>query len=79
MAQNHRFRVPAEPMTRAELLRFKQAVALMNVEDVERHLRVAIDNLTVRPLPPPRLMQELVAFWESLWKRRNQPRRHIYN
>ena len=65
------------PMTAQELTRFKRAIATMNLEHVEIQLRTALNHFTITPLAPPRVVQEIVAFWQTLWKRRREPRRRV--
>jgi hypothetical protein len=61
-------------MTKEELKDFRHRIALLAPSIVENEYRSALEQIKLRPVPPPRLMQELVSLWRQLWQWRRMAR-----
>ena len=57
-------------LTKEELTRFRHGLSLLAPSHVEGQYRTPLEKCRLRPgmLPTPRLMQQLVAVWKTLWK-----------
>ena len=61
--------VSPKAMTKAELAEFRKTASLFTTRVLEIEFRQAIQKLSVRPLPSPRLMQTIVTYWRELQRR----------
>jgi hypothetical protein len=70
MARRREFPGPA--MTEKELKDFRNKIALLAPSIVENEYRSVLEKVRMRPLPPPRPVQELVSLWRQLWRWRRR-------
>jgi hypothetical protein len=61
-------------LTREELDELQRKLQLLSPYTVEAHYREQWQKCEIRPgvLPTPRMMQQLVALWRTLWKWRRK-------
>jgi hypothetical protein len=63
-----------DALTREELGEIQRKLQLLSPYSVEAHYREQWQKCEIRPgvLPTPRMMQQLVALWRTLWKWRRK-------
>jgi len=59
-----------DAMSRRELRELERSLSLLSPMIVKEKYKVLADRCRFLELPTPRLMQEFVATWKVLWKRR---------
>jgi len=70
MARRPEFPKQDDVLTEEELKRFRHGLAHLAPSHIEQEYRTLLEKCKLRPgmLPAPRLMQQLVAVWKTLWK-----------